>query len=92
MKYLTKDTFFVKLFLNLLTTVTIFAQTMDDNIYFNSPSSILKVREAVLSLLEPFEYFNSHILEKRKDKIPKFQEVKNESQVYTVDEFEKLSI
>ena len=92
MKYLTKDTFFVKLLQNLLFSLTMFAQTEDDNIYHHSPSSLPIIRQSILLLLEPYEYFNSHILEKRKDKLPKYQPEEIKEPNYTLDEFCELKL
>ena len=92
LKYLTKDTFFVKLLLNLLFSLTMFAQTEDDNIYLNSPSSVSIVRKSILLLLEPYEYFNTHIMEKRKDKLPRYQAEEIKEPNYTVEEFIELTL
>ena len=91
-KQLTKDTFFVKLLLNMLFSVTIFAQTEDDNIYMNSPSTVPAVRQSLLLLLEQYEYFNTHILEKRKDKLPKYQPEEIKDPYYTYEEFIELTL
>jgi ribosomal protein S15P/S13E len=92
LKYLTKETFLVKLLQNLLFSLTMFAQTEDDHIYLNSPQSLPAIRQSLLILLEPYEYFNTHILEKRKDKLPKYKPEEIKDPLYTYEEFCELKL
>ena len=47
----------------------------------------------MLSILEPIEYFNSHIVDKRKDKIPQGEKIDNKDKVlYEIHEFNELPL
>jgi hypothetical protein len=60
----------------------------------SQPQTLLTIKIALLNILEPFEYFTSHIVEKRKDLIPKKDKSNNDNknEHYSLPEFMGLPI